>query len=100
MRYMLIAVPLEDRELANLKAQLFDVTGGAHTFSNPLSNDGGLTLTHYGCASGMSETVGTQVLALRETLFPNAIIVEYDLDDNPRAALDALEQAGLCTYAA
>lgn len=91
----LIIVPASSVGSANLAAQQLDPVGGEQTFTVGLSADGNEPVTHYWCSVAMTVEQFAAVQQLQSSEFPDAVIVEYDLDLEPGRPNQVLQSSGL-----
>lgn len=92
----LIVVPAEYRAQANAAAaQMSGNPADAETFGRVgLVPVGGSTVTHYACCAALTPENRVAVEGMRSA-FPGAIVLHYNLETTPEAALQALRNAGL-----
>lgn len=94
-RRVLIVIPAADKTAANQASLAFDPIGGQNTFTAGLSATGELPATHFWSSIQMREQVFQGVSQIIASQFPNAVLVEYDLDDEPNKPSEVLAQLGL-----
>ena len=90
----LIVVPAADQDEANLHAAELGGPADLETFTGGLSPTGAPPATHYVCASAFTSAEREQVEALRAA-FPDAVLVDYDLDTEPERPEAVLAGLGL-----
>lgn len=82
VRYLVI-IPAANQEQANaLSKSEFDEAGGDKTFSIGLSATGKQPATHYWC-SALFFRSGPERLQAAAALFPDAVVADYDGDEDP-----------------
>lgn len=78
----LMVVTAADQDEANLHAAELGRPADLGTFTVGLSPTGEPPATHYVCASALTPAERERVEALR-AVFPDAVLVDYDLDTEP-----------------
>jgi hypothetical protein len=97
-RQLLIIIKVADQQAANIAAtQLDDGGAGQFTFTVPLNATGSPddAPTHYWCSAAMREDQFQIVEYMKAKIFPDAVVVEYDGDDEPNRPDEVLKELGL-----
>ena len=92
--HTLIIVPAADRDAANQAAAGMGGPADLETFTGGLSPTGEEPATHYLCASAFTAAQRAHVEGLK-ALFPDAVVVDYDLDLEPDRPAEELARLGL-----
>jgi hypothetical protein len=96
-RRVLIIIPAEYQAVANQAALGFDETGGDRTFTVGLSADGQEPATHFWASIQMREETFQGVSQLLPAQFPQAVMIEYNLDTERGRPGELLAEMGLMT---
>jgi hypothetical protein len=94
-RRVLIIIPAAYQAAANQASLAFDPIGGAETFTVGLSETGAEPATHFWASIQMREETFQGVQQLLPAQFPNAVMVEYNMDAEPNRPAEVLEEMGL-----